>query len=126
MTIAGASGPEAHWRAALAEGRFLLQRAGSSGTVYFPPRLAEPGTGETDLEWIEASGMGRVYSMTIVAQKPPAPPYNVVLVDLDEGGRLMSRVDGIAPDALHIGLRVRARIVEEDGAPLLVFEPAGR
>ena len=52
------AGPEAHWRAALAEGRFLLQRAQSSGTVYFPPRLAEPGTGETDLEWVEASGMG--------------------------------------------------------------------
>src|SRR3546814_17051774 len=59
MTIAGTSGPEAHWRAALAEGRFLLPRAGSRGTVYFPPRLAEPRTRETDLVWIEASGMGR-------------------------------------------------------------------
>lgn len=119
-------GPEAQWRAALAGGRFLLQRAQSSGTVFFPPRLAEPGTGETDLEWIEASGMGTIYSMTLVSQKPPAPPYNVVLVDLDEGARLMSRVEGIAPDALHIGLRVRARIVEEGDAPLLVFEPVRR
>src|SRR3546814_4849022 len=126
MTIAGTSGPEAHWRAALAEGRFLLQRAGSSGTVYFPPRLAEPGTGETDLEWIEASGMGMVYSMTIVAQKPPAPPDNVVLVVLDEGSWLMSFVDRLAPAALHIGLFRRARTMEAEVGPLLVLAPAGR
>lgn len=126
MTEPDAAGPEARWRAALAEGRFLLQRAVSSGTVYFPPRLAEPGTGETDLEWIEASGMGTVYSMTIISQKPPLAPYNVVLVDLDEGARLMSRVDGIDPESLHIGLRVRAMIIEEAGTPLLAFEPAGR
>ena len=119
------TGPEAQWRAALADGRFLLQRAVSSGTVFFPPRLAEPGTGDDDIEWIEASGMGLVYSLTLVAPKPPAAPYNVVLVDLDEGARLMSRVDGVAPDALRIGQRVRARIIEENGAPLLVFVPAG-
>ena len=125
MTDAASTGPEAQWRAALADGRFLLQRAVSSGTVFFPPRLAEPGTGDDDIEWIEASGMGLVYSLTLVSPKPPAEPYNVVLVDLDEGARLMSRVDGIAPDALRIGQRVRARIIEENGAPLLVFVPAG-
>jgi uncharacterized OB-fold protein len=118
-------GPEAYWRAALAEGRFLLQRAVSSGTVFFPPRLAEPGSGDTAVEWIEASGMGNVYSLTIISPKPPVQPYNVALIDLDEGARLMSRVDGISPDALHIGQRVRAKIIEEDGAPLLVFVPAG-
>ena len=125
MTDAASTGPEAQWRAALADGRFLLQRAVSSGTVFFPPRLAEPGTGDDDIEWIEASGMGLVYSLTLVSPKPPAEPYNVVLVDLDEGARLMSRVDGVAPDALRIGQRVRARIIEENGAPLLVFVPAG-
>jgi len=125
VTDAVSTGPEAQWRAALADGRFLLQRAVSSGTVFFPPRLAEPGTGDDDIEWIEASGMGLVYSLTLVAPKPPAAPYNVVLVDLDEGARLMSRVDGVAPAALRIGQRVRARIIEENGAPLLVFVPAG-
>lgn len=120
-----AGGPEAHWRAALAEGRFLLQRAVSSGTIVFPPRLAEPGTGDTDLEWVEASGMGKIYSLTIVSQRPPAEPYNVVLVDLDEGGRLMSRVECKDLQSLHIGMRVRAQIIDEDGAPLLVFAPVG-
>ena len=118
-------GPEAHWRAQLAAGKVLLQRARASGQIFFPPRMAEPGTGDTDLEWIEASGLGTVYSVTIVNQKPPTPPYNVVLVDLDEGARLMSRVDRIDPAEIRIGMRVEARIVEEAGAPLLVFIPTG-
>lgn len=113
--------PESFWREALADGRLLLQRAMGSGETFFPPRLMEPGTGETHLEWIEASGLGTVYSVTMVNQKPPAVPYNVVLVDLDEGPRVMSRVEG--PDEVMIGLRVRARFNLDD-EPILLFERA--
>ncbi|MGV3769132.1 MAG: Zn-ribbon domain-containing OB-fold protein [Sphingobium phenoxybenzoativorans] len=119
-------GPEAQWRAALAGGRFLLQRAISSGTVFFPPRVMEPGTGETDLEWVEATGLGHIYSLTWVSQKPPVPPYNVAIVRLDEGAQLMSRIEGADPETLHIGQRVRAKIgTQDDGAPILLFEPTG-
>ena len=118
-------GPEAYWRAQLAAGKIMLQRAKASGHIFFPPRMAEPGTGDVDLEWIDASGLGTIYSVTIVNQKPPTPPYNVVLVDLDEGARLMSRVDRIDPAEIRIGMRVEARIVEEGGVPLLVFIPTG-
>jgi uncharacterized OB-fold protein len=48
----------------------------------------------------------------------------VVLVDLDEHVRLMSRIDGVAPEMITIGMRVQARIVDENGSPLLVFEAA--
>lgn len=115
--------PETVWRAALGEGRVLLQRARASGGHFFPPRLAEPRTGDEDWEWVEASGYGTVYSVTVVNQKPPAEPYNVALVDLDEGPRLMSRVEGIAPAAVTIGLRVRARIDLAGDAPILLFDP---
>ena len=37
---------------------------------------------------------------------------------------MMSRVEGIAPEAVKIGMAVRARIVTEDDQPLVVFEPA--
>jgi uncharacterized OB-fold protein len=116
--------PETRWRQGLAEGRLLLQRAQLSGTIVFPPRLMEPGTGEEDLEWIEANGMGTIHAVTIVNRKPPEQPYNVVLVDLDERVRLMSRIDGVPTGDVTIGMRVRARIIEEDGQPLLVFEAA--
>ena len=115
--------PEAAWRAGLAEGKVLLQRATASGTCFFPPRLAEPRTGDEAWCWVEASGLGRVYSVTVVNQKPPATPYNVALIDLDEGPRLMSRVEGIAAEAITIGLRVRARIATADDGPILLFDP---
>ncbi len=115
------SSPETHWRDALAEGRILLQRATGSGAIFFPPRIMEPGTGNTDFEWVEASGFGTVHSVTMINQKPPAAPYNVVLVDLDEGPRLMSRVEG--PGEITIGLRVVARI-EQGEAPTLLFARA--
>jgi uncharacterized protein len=54
----------------------------------------------------------------------PEPDYNIVLIDLDEGPRLMSRVDGIAPGAVTIGMPVQAKIITENEAPTLIFEPA--
>ncbi|RYE01019.1 MAG: hypothetical protein EOP61_12425 [Sphingomonadales bacterium] len=106
----------------LGEGRFMIQRARESGAHVFYPRIAEPRTGG-ELEWVEASGRGTVYATTVQRSKPPAPDSNVVLVDLEEGPRMMSRVDGIAPDQVKIGMRVTARIVTEDGDPFVVFVP---
>ena len=116
--------PEADFQRHLSEGRLMLQRSRSSGRYVFYPRVAEPGSGAQDLEWVEASGRGVVYSTTVVRQKPPARDYNVALIELAEGIRLMSRVDGIAPEQVRIGLAVKAKIVAENDAPLLVFEPA--
>jgi len=116
--------PEAEWRAHLAEGRFMIQHSRSTGGHVFYPRIAEPRTGAADLEWVPASGNGTVHAVTIVRKKDPADSYNVVLVDLAEGPRLMSRVDGVAPDEIRIGMAVRAAIVEEGGQPVLVFMPA--
>jgi uncharacterized OB-fold protein len=116
--------PDADFRKFLQEGRFMLLRSRASGRHFFYPRVAEPGSGKTDLEWVEASGRGHVYSVTIVRARPPAPSYNVVLVDLEEGPRLMTRVDGIEPEDVRIGMAVQVRIVTEDGLPFPVFEPA--
>jgi uncharacterized OB-fold protein len=102
----------------------MIQRCCDSGSHIFYPRVAEPGSGSTNLEWVEASGDGVVYSTTTISQKPPTPNYNVALIDLAEGPRMMSRVDGIPPEQVRIGMRVKARIVREDDKPLVVFEPA--
>lgn len=112
-------GPEQQWRDALAQGRFLLQRDPATGLCRFPPRVTLNG----DIDWVEAGGTGTVYSATIVRQKPPEADYNVVLVDLDEGPRMMSRVESVAPDAVTIGMRVRMTIGEIDGNPAAVFHP---
>lgn len=116
--------PEAEWRAYLAQGRFMLQRSRSTGAHVFYPRIAVPGSGAEDLEWVAASGHGTVHAVTIVRKKDPAESYNVVLVDLAEGPRLMSRVDGVRVDHVTIGMAVRATVISERDQPVLVFVPA--
>ncbi|MDW8445181.1 MAG: zinc ribbon domain-containing protein [Acetobacteraceae bacterium] len=70
MTTEPNAGPEAQFRAFLAEGRLMLQRSRSTGRYVFFPRVAAPGTGERDLEWVEASGLGTVYATTVTRQRP--------------------------------------------------------
>lgn len=116
------NGVDNQFRRHLAAGRFMIQRGVLSGAPVFYPRPCAPGTGE-DLEWVEASGHGTVYSSVTVRKRPPEPSYNIALIDLAEGPRMMSRVEGIDPEAVRIGMAVQARIVTEDDGPLIVFIP---
>ena len=94
------------------------------GEIHYYPRSFCPSCWSDDVEWVEATGAGTVHAVTVVRRKDPADNYNVVLVDLAEGPRLMSRVDGITCDEVKIGMAVRASIVSQGDAPLLVFLPA--
>jgi uncharacterized protein len=117
--------PEQEYFAHLAQGRLMLQRSRASGKCFFYPRVAAPVTGDRDLEWVPASGRGTVHATTIMRPKPPQQPYNVVLVDLEEGVRVMSRVEGVAPEAVKIGMPVQARIGTQDDKAILLFDPVG-
>ena len=116
--------PEPDYQRFLSEGRFMLQRSRNSDRFVFYPRVAEPVTGALDLEWVEASGRGQVYSVTVISQRPPTPNYNVAVIELEEGVHVLSRVESIAPEEVRIGMAVKARISFEDEQPLLVFDPA--
>lgn len=117
-------GPDAEFAAFLAAGRFMIQRSRSTGRYVFYPRVAVPGSGEVDLEWVEASGEATVYSTTTVRNKPPAADYNVALVNLLEGPRMMTRIVDVAPETVYIGMRVRARVEAIDDTVTVVFAPA--
>jgi uncharacterized OB-fold protein len=118
-------GPEAEFHAYLAEGRFMIQRSRATGAHVFYPRPFVPGTGETDLEWVEASGRGTVYATTVNRRSPDkGGSFNVALIDLAEGPRMLSRVVGLAPEEVTIGMRVRAKVEHLNGAPAVVWEPA--
>ena len=62
---------------------------------------------------------GVIYATTVVHRRDE-DPYNVCLVDLEEGTRVMGRVEGLAPEDVVIGLRVTGR-VGEDG--ITVYDP---
>lgn len=116
---------QTHYQAELDAGRFCLQHCPQCQHHVFTPRELCPHCGASPLRWVRASGLGTVYSSTTVARKPDAGGnYNVSLIDLDEGVRMMSRVEGLSPEAVHIGQRVRAHVAQKDGRGLVLFEIA--
>lgn len=110
--------PAAAWVAACRDGRLAFQRA-PGGSAVFPPRLAEPGTG-APLTWATSAGRGAVHAATVVRRRGE-PPASVVLVDLDEGFRMMSAVVGVGPEDVRVGQRVRLAWRDGD-PPVPVFE----
>ena len=119
-------GPDAVFAAALTEGRFILQQCDECKQHVFYPRVLCPHCGSPSLAWQPASGQGTVYSTTVVRRKPEqGGDYNVALVDLHEGPRMMSRVDGISPHEVVIGMAVRMKIIDDSKqGKLVVFMPA--
>jgi uncharacterized OB-fold protein len=113
-------GPEAQFRAFLKQGRFMIQRSRSTGKHVYYPRVAVPGSGETDLDWVEAAGTGTVYATTV--NRTRDGNTNLAIIELDEGPRMMSRVEGVPAETVKIGQRVRARIAVEDAAEIILFE----
>ena len=116
------SGPEQAYFDHLRAGRFMLQRNRRTGEFIFFPRTLAPLSGSTDLEWVNASGAGTVYSTTVVRRRQEhGGDYNVALIDLADGPRMMSTVVGIEPGQVRIGMAVRARI-EPGDPPVLIFD----
>jgi hypothetical protein len=99
------------WEAAR-EGRLLIMHCRTCDSPYFYPRRYCPHCWSDETEWREASGNGTLYSYSIVRQNPVPPfrdwcPYAVVLVDLDEGVRMMANWDRALPlEDLSCGLPV--------------------
>ena len=111
------------YAARLAEGDFQIQRCRRCETAFFYPRELCPACGSGEVEWFAPSGRGQVYATTTVRRRAEAGgDYNVALIDLEEGPRLMSRVEGIEPQAVAIGMAVRARVAVSDGQGLLLFD----
>ena len=121
------AGPEQQFHEALARGQFQIQHCTDCEKYVFYPRVVCPYCGGTRLSWVRPSGLGTIYSVSIVRKKPAdGGDYNVVLVELLEGVRMMSRVEGIANEDVTIGMRVQFEIRQENGKPIVVFVPATR
>lgn len=116
------AGPEAHYFARLGQGIFEIQQCRDCGRHQFFPRVLCQSCGSETLEWVRPAGKGTIYSYSIIRRKPEhGGDYNVVLVDLDEGVRMMSRVEGTPSDDLRIGMRVAAQVAVQDGVGKVVF-----
>ena len=121
--LKGSVGPEQQFKNYLSQGKFMIQRSKSLNQFFFHPRVAFPGTGERDLEWVEASGNGIVHSTTCNRRLPEkGGDFNLSLITLEEGPRMMARVEGVEPDKLDIGQKVKARISDLNGELAIIFD----
>jgi uncharacterized protein len=120
-----AESPLAVYQAHLEKGELANQWSPEAQKAVFYPRLVCPFTGSDWLEWRVSAGLGTIYATTVVYPAREGAPYNVALIDCDEGFRLMSRVEDIAPEAVRIGMRVKVRIHRPGGdePPYPVFVP---
>jgi uncharacterized OB-fold protein len=109
------------WDAA-AQGRFLIGRCKDTGRHFFPPRGVSPFTLSPNVELVEASGQGSVYSYTVMRTKQP---YIPAMVELAEGPRIFTNLVEVAPEAVRIGMAVKlAWTPTEGGPPAPMFRPA--
>lgn len=111
------------WEAA-ARGELLLQRCGSCGNHQLYPRPFCTRCENDDVSWTRAAGTGTVYSLTTVhlaVSNALTPPYDVGLVDLDEGPRLLAVLEGGCGigDTVEVTWRPR-----EDQPPVPAFRRA--
>ena len=121
--LKGSIGPEQQFKNYLTEGKFMIQKSKSLNEFFFHPRVAFPGTGERDLEWVEASGNGIVYSTSCNRRLPEkGGDFNISLITLQEGPRMMAKIEGVAPDQVVIGQKVKARISSLKGEPTIIFD----
>lgn len=117
-------GAEFYARAA-ATGILHLQRCDRCDTWRHPPRILCAACGAREWSWAPTAGRGRVYTWT-VTHRPTDPafaehlPYAVLVVELEEGPRVVGNLVGLDPSELRLDLAVRVRLDRRSDAVALV------
>ena len=110
-----------------ARGELRFQRCTRCGAFRHIPRELCAKCSSFDSEWARSSGRGTVFTFTIVARAlhPAflnATPYAAVIVELEEGVRILSNVVDCAPGELEIGMPVQVGFERQaDSVTLPVF-----
>ncbi len=113
---------EPYWAAAK-DGKLMLKRCNACGEPHFYPRSLCPHCGSTDVDWLESTGKGTIYSYSVMRRAKI--PYAIAYVTLDEGVTMLTNIVEADFDALGIGQAVQVAFRETEGGQALpVFRPA--
>lgn len=115
-----------HWSGAR-EGKLFVQKCRDCGVHVFIPQPCCTGCLGPNLDWVESSGRGTLYSYTIV-HRPQQPafevPYAVAVVLLEEGWHMLSSLVDVDLDAIEIGMPLEVDYHRmNDEITLPVFRP---
>lgn len=113
---------EPYWNAAK-EGVLRIKRCTACAKVHWYPRALCPCC-LGDTEWVDASGRGTVYSVSVTRRAGPIP-YAIAYVALDEGVTMLTNIVDCDLDAVRIGDRVKVVFKPMEGSYMLpMFTPA--
>jgi uncharacterized OB-fold protein len=118
------------WWDACREGRLLFSRCGACRHAFLYVRPFCPKCWSDDVSLEQASGRGTLYTYSVVHSNDlppfgPRVPYVAAIVDLDEGPRMMTNVEGCELDALSVGMPLQVAFREEtETVTVPVFRPA--
>lgn len=124
----------------LNEDRLMGSRCKECGTRSVPPRPLCAQCHKADIEWMEVAGRGKLAAFTCIYIAPPFMaaqgydrnnPYISGVVELDEGGRVDARIEGLdpkRPEEIRIGTPMKVKFIHRTDADpeetYLAFEPA--
>lgn len=99
------------WDAAR-ENKLKIQQCRDCGKHVFYPRMSCPECFSEDMDWVECSGRGTVYSFTVVESNPPSAfiqdlPYVIAVIRLEEGVQMLSNIVEWEPGALRCDMPVQ-------------------
>lgn len=113
---------EPYWNAAR-EGILRIKRCTACAKPHWYPRALCPYC-LGDTEWVDASGLGSIYSVSVTRRAGPVP-YAIAYVALDEGVTMLTNIVDCDLDALRIGDRVRLTFKPAEGGFLVpMFTPS--
>jgi len=106
-----------------------FQRCDECGTWRHMPRYTCAACGSAKWHWALSSGRGKLYSWTITHRSfhpgfDEDVPYGVAVIEMDEGIRIVSQIESLAPSDYQIGLPVKVAFIRRGDFVLPVFVPA--
>ncbi|MSR15414.1 MAG: DNA-binding protein [Gammaproteobacteria bacterium] len=110
-----------YWEAARAS-RLLLKHCRDCGKTHYYPRPLCVFCMSANTDWLEAAGVGTIYSWSV--ERRATPPYAIAFVTLPEGPTLLTAIVDCDLDALAIGQHVTLGFETREGQPVPVFRPA--
>ena len=116
------------WEAARQE-KLVIQHCEDCKENIFYPRLYCPECHSENLDWIESSGRGTVYSFSVVHSNSPSAfiddiPYVVAIVRLEEGVQMCTNIVGCDPEDIRCDMPVEVTFERlDDEFTLPKFKP---
>ncbi|MGQ9510035.1 MAG: Zn-ribbon domain-containing OB-fold protein [Thermodesulfobacteriota bacterium] len=123
----------------LAEGRIMSTVCRICGKIYYPPRADCPSCMESEMEWKEINGEGRLVTFTRIHVPPqhfavpqPLMPFSSVqfepcpigLIEVDRGLRIMGWIPKMDIKKIKVGMRMKASpFALPDGKLTIILEP---